>query len=978
MKAFLQRVADVYVSRHAADLFRMCFIFPNKRSGLFFEDYLTAALKGTYMLMPEVTNITDFTASISNLSEATRFDMLFTLFDQYRKIFGDEVEFDKFVFWADMLIGDFNDVDRYMVDARALFVNVKRLREISANYLTSEQKELLKRYWGDDCFDKVGYDDGDRFWNHLTEDESDTQKRFFKLWEALAPMYQGYTDSLSAKGLASPGRLSRLAAEALNPRHGGDFVPNHTRYVFVGFNVLSTAEIEIFTRLQQRDLADFYWDCNSPMLNIEYNQAARFVKCNMRMFPSRYDIGEKPFTTLPDITIKGVPSAVGQVKIVNATLRQMIESKQIADPSNAIDTAVVFPNESLLIPMLHSLPEALASINVTMGFPMRYNPLASLFHLIITLRLHERGAAGESTFYYEDVEAIVSSPAISTLAHEQADNLMDTIRRDRLFNVPFGVIAKLAPRLMPIFIPIAYSPDNSGILNYLMGICTMLKEVRGSDGIALHSRFIDAYEDAINELYDAACEYRVEMEPQAFFRLVERALSTSAIRFKGEPLKGLQLMGVLETRALDFDNVIMLSLNERIFPRKHYTRSFISDALRRDFGMATLDFQESIYAYYFYRLLSRAKRATLIYDSRTVGGLRNNEMSRYLLQLLYIGGRDNMLHTTANFSTQAFDKYPIKVDKTPDVKAKLMGFCNDDGFRLSASTINHYIECKLKFYLSSVESYREEEELTDYMDSSTYGTVVHDTMQQIYESMQGPDHKPVTVQKPMIEALLKKGNLTVEKMLRANINRLYLRKKETEYDAPLEGEALIHSEVMYTSIMNMLRYDLTLCPFEFVAAEYKVDGKLRVNDRLTVNFTQRIDRIDRVNGRLRFIDYKTGTDPLSAKSISDAFTLRKNRPKAMLQLILYSHFYNMQRGVDEPIQPMIYSVNDISLNGEALPLNIAGEELTDYHQALEEFIPLLDETLSELFLSDTPFTQAEDEEYCKFCQFKELCERNTN
>ncbi|MDE6383311.1 MAG: PD-(D/E)XK nuclease family protein [Paramuribaculum sp.] len=939
-------------------------------------------LSGSVVLMPEISNITDFTSSLSDLTEATRFDMLFTLFSEYRTITDSDIEFDRFVFWADMLISDFNDVDRYLVDPDALFVNVKRLREISANYLSDEQRELLRHYWGDECFDNTGFDSDDRFWNHIDYGDSSPKAKYFRLWEILAPLYHAYTDSLAAQGLASPGHLSRLAAGMLSPKSPLEFHPEFERYIFVGFNVLSTAEIEIFSQLQRMGLADFYWDCNSPMMRNAHNRAATFVMRNQQMFPSRFDLGEEAITDLPDIHIIGVPSQIGQVKITEKCLKEMVAQGTIPDPSDAIDTAVVLPNESLLIPMLHSLPGEFPAVNVTMGFPMRYNPMAALFRLIVALRLHARQKNGDTLYFYEDVIAILSSPAIRAVSPAQADSVTAEIRKSRLFNVPYSFLATDAPDFKAIFRPIEPSADNTAIRNLLIDICSLLSEHASEAVSAFQLNFIKSYAEAVNELFDAARHYDIRIDTPAFFKLVERTLISGSVRFSGEPLCGLQIMGVLETRALDFENVIMLSLNERVFPRKHYTRSFISDALRRDYGMATLDFQESIYAYYFYRLLSRAHTATLIYDSRNVGGLRNNEMSRYLSQLLYIAGRDRIRHTTASFTARIFDSLPITISKTPEVMAKLDEFRRpESGRALSASSIKTYINCPLEFYLSKIERYYDDDELTDYMDYSTYGTIIHDVMQQIYDSFAPAPGQPYTVTGSMLSPLLDKKSHTIDRLITENINRTYHRLPDSGLLTPLSGESLILAEIMKDSIIGMLRHDLTLCPFEYIGSEVEFTGSLKVTDSISVNFLQRVDRIDKARvsddssapQSIRFIDYKTGRDALKAPSMEAVFA--DHSVKAFLQLILYCHFYNQTKGTDIPIQPMIYSVNKIAQKRKAEPLVIGKQTILDYHDVIEEFLPMFESKIIELFDPDVPFTQAPSSDACKFCQFKDICER---
>ena len=975
MTPFLQLVADIYASREFENLADYCFVFPNKRSATFFRHFLKLALnKNNGCIFPEITNISDFVAGFSNLTQANRYDMLFTLFDEYRKIPGVEADFDQFVFWGEMLLADFSDVDRYLVDPDALFVNVKRLREISSNYLTEKQLDVIRRFWGEERTRETV----DRFWNHIDHDnETPRQAKFIRLWEVLRPLYHAFTDRLRKNGLATPGMLYRIAVEKLDIN--SDYRPPMKRYIFVGFNVLSTSEIKIFSRLQQMGIADFYWDCNSPAFEMKDSRAARFIKRNIREFPSRYPLDEKPADRMPEIRIIGVPSNIGQVKAAGQNIARWVKDNLISDPADAIDTAVVLPDESLLIPMIHSVPDSIGKINVTMGYPMRLSPMSGLLRAIISLQLRSRLRAGQRIFFYEDVKTLLTTPALRNLAPDECRALEEEIISRRLFSIPASLIVETVPKLAPVFAPIADPDSLTDISLYISRLCDFLYD-SGDDDVknrSIQHHFIDSYRIAANELLDAARHYEISMKGTSYFRLVERAITSDTVRFQGEPLSGLQIMGVLETRALDFKNIIMTSMNERIFPRRHYSRSFIPDALRSGYGMATIDFQESIFAYYFYRLISRAENVTLIYDARSVGGTKSSEMSRYLAQLLYFyNSKANISHQLGVYKAQRFTPQPISIDKSEEICAKLRRFTPDGGQQnLSASAINTYINCPLNFYLQYVEGYNAENEVTDYMDSSTYGTIVHDTMQQIYQSFQNPDREPVTVTASMLEKFTKPENTELNNIIVRTINSKFNRLDETRLNEPLVGEALILGRVMRAAVISMLREDMKFCPMTFIAAEYEMKGTIEIAPGLTVNVKQIIDRIDKVGGVKRFVDYKTGSDVLSAPSLEALFNNNlQSRPKAILQLLLYCHIYSCLTDSDEPIQPLIYKVLTMQAKGVET-LKIAKNPIDDYHSVKDDFLPLLTKTVQEIFDPEKPFIQTTNPHNCTFCQFKAMCGR---
>lgn len=970
MITFLQQVAKVYVQNESHALADYCFVFPNKRSSAFFSHFLQQELsENGGGIMPQVTNITDFVGSFSNLTEANRYDQLFTLYDEYRKLPDVDVDFDRFAFWGEMLLADFNDVDRYLVDADALFVNIKRLREISANYLTPEQLEVIRRYWGEDR----SSENVERFWNHIDEKgKSASHQKFVKLWEVLQPLYHSYRNRLKTNGLATPGMLYRNACEMLSPV--SDFELQFSRYIFVGFNVLSTSEIRIFSRLQAISRADFYWDMNSPAFDLDDSRAARFMRRNIKEFPSIYQLEEEKFTKMPNIKILGVPSNIGQVKTAGQQLQQWLDEGKISDAANAIDTAIVLPDESLFIPMIHSVPDTFGTINVTMGFPMRLSPMSALIKNIVSLQLRSRVRNDEKIYFYEDVKTLLSTPALRAVDLEGCNRLECEIRDKRLYTIPATLISELTPKFTPIFAAITSDASRKIIYDYILGLCDFLDStVAGKDEVQTH--FVESYRLAAEELFAAAERFDITMDNSSFFRLVERAVNSDTVNFVGEPLHGLQIMGVLETRSLDFKNIIMMSMNERVFPQRHYSRSFIPDALRYGFGMATIDFQESIFAYYFYRLISRAENVTLLYDARSVGGSKSSEMSRYLSQLLYLFREQDIAHNLRVYSSQCFNNLPISIAKDDRIMGLLNRFREGGDCNLSASAINTYINCPLSFYLQYVEGFQADNEVLDYIDASTYGTIIHNVAQNIYESFQ-VNRKPVEVTKSMLEPYTATNSIKLEHLITAQINKTFNHLSDDKLLQPLLGESLILGKVIQSTLCAMLKMDAGMCPFTFVAAEKSEKKSLKINEDLTINVKMIIDRIDRVNGRLRFVDYKTGGDPLVSNGVETMFqTNAKNRAKAIMQLLMYCHAYNTFRGEDEPIQPLIYKLRDIASTHTVAPLKIAGQDIYDYHQVKEEFVEMFHAKVAEIFDPEVRFTQTNIADHCKYCKFKAMCGR---
>ncbi len=962
---FLSQVAQAYATHEAASLSEFCFVFPNKRSATFFAKELKSKLTPPFV-MPSMMPVSQFVSDFSDLAEADRFEQLITLFDVYRNLGAGELTFDDFVFWGDMLLNDFNDVDRWLIDAEELFTNVKHEREISSTYLSEQQLEIIASYWGDDI---SSHSDVDAFWNHVKSNgHKPVHSRFLKLWEVLYPLYTGFHAGLRAKGLASQGMFYRNAVEAVAAY--SDYTLPFRRYIFVGFNVLSTAEMKIFSRLQHRNLADFYWDFASPAFtDANGNRAGKYVDLNRRRFPSRYPVDEEPLP-FPKIDLIGVPSRVGQTKVAGDIIRQWVSDGKIADSTDAVDTAVILPDESLFVSMIHSIPESITKLNVTMGFPVKLTPVAALMRLIVRLQMRAtKSRTDRLTFFYDDVLNLLSMPMLRAIAGDECEQLSVYVRESRLFRIPLSGIEQHATRLLPLFA----APDSFDNLratrDYILSLLRFLSAgVDSSDSV--QQAFIDSYTSALESLCNAATSMGVDMKGATLLRMVERVVASATVSFTGEPLQGLQLMGMLETRALDFKNVVILSLNERIFPKRYQRRSFIPDTLRTAYHLDNIDFQESVLSYYFYRILSRAENVALLYDSRSVGGVRSNEMSRFAKQLLFLYPEAIKAHTAGVFKGLTPATLPLEMPKDRRILGLLDRYRPGGDKNFSPSAINTYINCPLNFYLSCVEELSTDNETVDYVDASTFGDIFHRSLETFYSSLPRTGGRIIVTPEIIDSYLL--PDRRMDAIIEAKIRECY---RQADSDQPLAGETLVLSKVIRSYIDTMLRQERDAGEFEFVAGEFKMRGPYRVNESLTINVRQIIDRIDIKGGVMRFIDYKTGSDTTEAPSVESIFDPdNTHRNKALLQQMFYCNFWRLDRDDDRPIRPLIYSVRQVAKDG-LKPIEVGGAELADYHAINDEYLPRLNAVLEEIFDPDVPFRQAESSKACMFCSFKTMCDR---
>lgn len=986
MSTFLSRLALAYYQAERNSLAGYSFVFPNKRSATFFAHDMSL-LTRREVAMPEVMTIADLVHLLSGTTATPRTELLFILYNSYRKVLsriGPKAElpedFDRFRFWGEVLLSDFNDVDMNMAEPRQLFKNVKDFKEIKSTYLTEEQREVIRHYWGEDPYWGQMPDESPDFWTHIEPDrDKPMSRRFIMLWEILGELYAEFNAELNARFKCYPGMAYRRAAERL--RKHSDLPSN--RYIFVGFNALSISELAIFNRMKALGAADFYWDFPEGMLRIPGNKAARFIERNVSEFPSLYNVsGPSPHT---QITIMGIPSNTGQAVEASALLGRMAASGDIPNPANAIDTAVVLPDEELLVPLLSSLPPELDNVNITMGYPLRLTAFAALLRKIVGMQLRARKIRGDVEFFRDDVNAVLAQPLLRSFADNSARGILDHMRSRRLFNLPSKVVADEFPELRPLFTPVSDLGSAAETLAYTR---TLLQFLGASLTDAMDLKLLKAATEIVDTMQTLVADYGITMAHNTFFHLLERSLNAATVNFEGEPLAGLQIMGVLETRALDFRNVIMLSMNERIFPRRRYQRSFIPDTLRRGYGLSTIEFQESIFAYYFYRLISRAENAYLLFDARN-SALKSGEMSRYLYQLRYLSaglcdvtftmGRYPITLTEAPQLESARDK---GVRKTPEVMARLNRFrdaSHIEGFKLSASAINQYINCPLSFFLERVAEIRIPDEQKDYIDEGTYGTIVHEVAERAYKAMRDSGHARVS--RTILDELIADKSGQIGRLITEAVNRHYLGLADEALRTELSGESRILGHVIHHVIRLMFEAEKRLTPDGFTFIDGEFGGHkpfpLTIGD-ITVNFTMSIDRIDRLpDGTLRIIDYKTGADDTRLKSIAAAFdSSDPTRPKAMVQLMLYCHAYAQLTGDTAVMQPLIVRTRSIASEGiTGITVGEGRDKQPFFYDAsaAAEFRERMAAVLDEMFDTSVPFYRAEGDNHCKYCKFTRIC-----
>ena len=962
MKPFLYQVATLFYQQYGAEIHRLAFVFPNRRAGLFFQKYLSE-ISEKPLFSPSILTINDLFMQLSGKHPADKIQMLFRLYELYKQRSGSSESFDEFIYWGEMLLNDFDDIDKYMVDARMLFRNVSDLKSLDDdfNYLSPEQVQAIRSFWS----------------SFYPKGDSPNQQHFLELWEILYDLYAGLRTSLAKDGYGYDGMIFREVVEQLEKEPMSDFP--FDQVVFVGLNALSVSEERLLLALQKKGVADFYWDYVGPWVTDPDNKASFFLERNLRLFPSRMQL---PVTepVQAEIRVMGVPSAIGQAKQVYPILQALADEQQLTDES-ALRTAIVLPDEHLLVPVLNAIPEAIQHINVTMGYPLAGTPVAALMEYILTLQKNIRYIDRVPVFYFRDVLPILNHQYVMAAAPEEVSQLVkDMTAGNRIY--VHAVDLNRHELLSILFTPVQNTEELSDyLIHVLEALNACLRNNRPNPDdeemisnstqttADIEQEFIFHYFATVNRMKEVMREAKIEMRLDTYFRLLKRMTDLITIPFEGEPLSGLQVMGVLETRALDFDRLIILSMNEGIFPLKKAANSFIPYNLRRGFGLPTYEHQDSVWAYHFYRLIRRAKQVTLLYDTRTTG-LQTGEVSRFVHQLRY-HYQYPLIDELVVYDVASSAVPPISVQKTAEVEKLLSDFLFGGPRALSASAINTYLDCPLKFYFSVLEQIQEEDEITETVERDVFGSILHKVMEDLYAPFKG---KLVTAD--LLKLLRKDQPLLTGTIARA-FAELFFKSPVVR---PLEGENFLTGEMIRKYAEKILEQDARFTPFHYIESEKKVRATITLSDRRIVQLKGFIDRVDSLDRVLRIVDYKTGSGKLEFESVEGLFDKEaKDRPKAVMQVFLYAWMYQqLPEYTGMPIQPAIYYLRTLFQRSfdpvvEQKKGRGKADKVNSFQDFTADFEGKLRQCLDEIFNLDIPFTQTETGKACTYCSFRGLC-----
>ena len=950
MQPFLQLVAHDLYTKIGNDLSRTVLVFPNKRANLFFNEYL-AEESDQPIWSPAAMSISDLLQKLSVQKAGDPIRLVCELYKVFKEETGSRETLDDFYFWGELLISDFDDVDKNMVDADKLFSNLQDLKNLMDDYefLDEEQEEAIRQF----------------FQNFSIERRTELKEKFISLWDKLGTIYHRYRENLAELGIAYEGMLYRNVIEQLDTDR-----LKYDKYVFVGFNVLNKVEKEFFQKLQKAGKAMFYWDYDLFYTQrISKHEAGEFIKRNLIDFPN--ELPESYF----DIFRK--PKKIRYISASTENAQARFLFSQTAQMGSEKENAIVLCNEALLLPVLHSIPQDVQNVNITMGFPLAQTPVYSFINAAMELQTNGyRPDTGR--FTYEAVSKILKHPYTRQLSDHATRLERELTKTNRFYPLPSEL-------KKDDFLTILFTPQSNirELCDYLLRLIKSISILYRKEG-EYDDIFNQLYRESIfqshlkiNRLYSLIESGELSVRTDTLKRLITKVLTASNIPFHGEPAIGLQIMGVLETRNLDFRNLIMLSLNEGQLPKAGGESSFIPYNLRKAFGMTTIEHKNAVYAYYFYRLIQRAENITLLYNTSS-DGLNRGEESRFMLQLLVEGPHEiTREYLEAGQSPQ--NTLEIQIEKTPEILRRLYrayDTAQPESVILSPSALNTYLDCRLRFYYRYVAGLKTPDEVSAEIDSALFGTIFHLSAQLAYTDLTANGKM---IQREDLERLLRD-----EIKLQGYVDQAFkqeLFKVAPEEKPEYNGVQLINSKVIVSYLKQLLRNDLQYTPFEMVAMEKKVSEKITIQTALgplTLRLGGTMDRMDAKEGTLRIVDYKTGGSPKIPANIEQLFTPSETRPNYIFQTFLYAAI--MSRKQPLMVAPALLYIHRAASESYS-PVIEMGEPrkpkipVNNFAFFEDEFREHLQALLEEIFDEKEPFTQTEDIKKCAYCDFKAMCKR---
>ena len=953
-KTFLEYVAEDLLKKYGIDLSRITLVFPNKRASLFLNEHLARMADGP-LWSPVYTTISQLFRDRSERVVADNIKLVCDLYRIYVQCTGTTETLDHFYGWGMLMLSDFDDIDKNLADARDVFRNLSNIHELDdVSYLSEEQREVLKRF----------------FSNFSDDYNTELKNRFLQLWQNFGNIYNSFNAHLQEEGLAYEGALYREVVNNDLATYDAD------TYIFVGFNMLQKVEQKLFTLLAKAGKAKFYWDFDRYYMEGANNEAGYYIRQYLEAFPNelfnRDDEIYNNFRTEKELRFISASTETIQGRFVG----HWLQNEDFVRAGRK--TAVVLCDENLLQTVVHSLPSEVENVNITTGFPLAQSPVSSFVNALINLQTIGYTKSAER-YRLQYVRAVLRHPYSLFLS----DNCTEQLRTLEEHHTYYPSRQEMAvdEGLTLIFANLEegvadVQTYHAKLVDWILSMLkTVGKRTQETDDHLMKEAIYRMY-TLFNRLHDLIVSGDLSVDLITLLRLITQLVQSTSIPFHGEPAIGLQVMGVLETRNIDFDNVLLLSCNEGNMPKGVNDASFIPYAIRKAHSLTTIDHKVAIYSYYFHRLLQRAQNITILYNNATEDG-HTGEMSRFMLQMLVESG-----HKIERLSLQAGQMpnvlQPHAVEKTDSIMQQLMKLD-----KLSPTAINRYLRCQLLFFYNTVAGLKESDEETDDIDNRTFGNIFHKGSQLIYEQLMDANF---TVSENAIKDFLADKSALL-RIVDRTFNEELFKVANANQHPQYNGLQLINRGVIISYLKKLLQMDLSLTPFRILAMEkpveqevvFNVDGK---SHTLTIGgYVDRLDEVEEGNGKvIRVVDYKTGRKPQTAvAAFEDIFSgdkVTKNHADYYLQTFLYAAIvrdslkWNKQK---LPVSPALLFIQQASAEENDPVLRVGKERINDIAVYHNDFWAHLKALLSEIFNKERAFMPTKDRERCTRCPYKQVC-----
>lgn len=952
---FLSEVADHLLTKHANHLGDCTVVFPNRRAGLFLKKHLSKKVEKP-VWSPTVLSLEDFLFRFSHTKKVDTLTLIFELYESFKQHQSSGEGFETFYFWGEMLLRDFEEVDHYLVSSKQLFHHIKSDRQIAEDFyfLDEEQEKLIQK-----------------FWQEFFPSASKSQEQFVETWKILDSVYQSFKKRLKKDGIGYTSHIYRELTEKIQNEQlsiGGPVI-------FAGFNALTPVEELLIKHFVAEHDAEVLWDIDAYYLKNDVQEAGGFLRQYQKdpifgksfpeVIPATINQGKQ-------VDVTGVSLEVGQAKAIGERVEELIDKG--ASPEEIV---IILPQDYMLFPVLNAIPEQVEKLNVTMGYPLKETPLFGLLEASLEVQEHmQLSAENGLSFYHKPTLDVLSHPYLYKEEKNPLDKLIKDIKKKNQVRVFQSDILEVGSTVLnTIFRQVNEDEDYA---KYLRSVVEILGQ-QVVERFGLEREYLYHFQQLLSRLNQILEKQTEKVDLKTFKGLFRKATRSVRIPFSGEPVEGLQIMGVLETRNLDFKHVFMLNMNEDIFPAAQRNGSFIPYRIRKAFGLPTFEVQDSIYAYLFYRLFQRSERLSFYYNMYADFGM-SGEVSRFIRQL-ELESELKIQRKKLSNSIQVKERLPISIEKTQEVLDRLYIYSDrvppKDQKKLSASALNVYYNCKLQFYFKYVLRLFSGDELSDELDKRNFGNVLHMTLEYLYEdAIAGKQDGSVTEND--FFKIRNSVDGAIEKAFRKHFGMGEKRKFE------LKDRNVVMADLIRKFVNKIIDMDEAYAPFSIVGLEkkYHQNFPIQANGQTyNVQLGADIDRVDRKEQAVRVIDYKSGKDAREIESLDKIFdptpgtNWKDGRNKAGFQTLFYAMLYTSNHGNDHAVIPGLLNMQELFQPDFDYRLTLGGDPLTDARPYLEIFEAKLKELISEIFDMTRPFDQTEDESRCKFCDFKGICGR---